>query len=328
MSYQITIIGLGEIGTSLGLALNYHKDQLFRVGTDTRKSAEKNAENCGAVDKIIHNLSDAIKEADIVFLALPSKSVKDVMEWIGKEVREGCVVIDSCPTKTAAAGWAKEFLADPTHYVSVYPALNPDVLSVPGNSYNSAKEELFKNGTFYIAAAPNTESTVVKLAVDLANLVGSYSSFCDMAELDSLIASSMTMPAVISNAIFNTAYKQNSWRETAKLGGKVFFQMTRPEHSGAVDPSPEMMLQNRENTVRMLNEFILSLKEYRDALQNNDEASLRNLLENTKEKREKWFDAYVAKEWRHEASEKHEQMSAGEIFGQMFLGGLSRRKKS
>ena len=58
MPVQITLIGLGQIGTSMGMALAAHKDSLLRVGHDRKVDAERAAEKLGAIDKSIHNLPD------------------------------------------------------------------------------------------------------------------------------------------------------------------------------------------------------------------------------------------------------------------------------
>ena len=63
MQLQLTLIGLGEIGASVGLALRYQKKDIFRVGLDSRKSAEEAAKRVDAADKIEHSYADAVKKA-------------------------------------------------------------------------------------------------------------------------------------------------------------------------------------------------------------------------------------------------------------------------
>ena len=70
MTVQMTIIGMGQIGTSIGLALSDHKEKIYRVGHDLRKEFTSDAEKMGAIDKAVNNLFSAITEADIVILAL------------------------------------------------------------------------------------------------------------------------------------------------------------------------------------------------------------------------------------------------------------------
>ena len=65
MQLQLTLIGLGEIGASVGLALRYQKKDIFRVGLDSRKSAEEAAKRVDAVDKIEHSYADAVKKTQV-----------------------------------------------------------------------------------------------------------------------------------------------------------------------------------------------------------------------------------------------------------------------
>ena len=69
MSAQITIIGLGKIGTSIGLALADETDQLTRIGHDKSMETAKSAEKLGALDKVHLNLHASVENADIVILA-------------------------------------------------------------------------------------------------------------------------------------------------------------------------------------------------------------------------------------------------------------------
>ena len=49
MPVQLTIIGLGQIGTSVGLALAGKKDLIFRMGHDKENGNAKKAEKTGGV---------------------------------------------------------------------------------------------------------------------------------------------------------------------------------------------------------------------------------------------------------------------------------------
>ena len=328
MAIQITIVGLGEIGTSLGLALKFQKKEILRVGCDIHKYAEQNAESVDAVDKIQHNLFNAVENADIIFLAIPTDELEEVMKLIGHELKEGAVVMEICDAKVSARKWANQYLKDPTHYTGLYAALNADWLTELSDEHHTAHEDLFKTGTIFISSSKDTAPGVVKLAADLATLIGAHSAFCEAEELDGLIASIFDIPYLIGNAVFDTAKRQNSWREARKLGSKTFARITEPV-TGQPDREKlgKSLLENRENSLRMLNEFIVTLKEYRDAIQNQDAAGLDTLLKNNKNGREEWLNEYKAAAWRHEEESKMQQPSTGEYFGQLFLGGLSRTKK-
>ncbi len=328
MAVQITIIGLGEIGTSLGLALQYQKEQILRIGSDIHKYAEQNALSVDAIDRIEHNIFDAVKDADILFLAIPVDEIESVLKLVGSDLKEECVVFETGFAKTAAKRWANQYLKVPSHFAGLYAAVNSSRLNEPSDEFHSAHEDLFKNGTLFISSTADTDPNVVKLASDLSSLIGSHSTFCDPEELDGLIASIFNVPYLMSNVIFNTAKRQNSWREARKLGGKHFAQMTA---SVTKQPDRELygkfLLENRENTLRLIHEFMLTLKEYRDAIQNEDESVLKTLLTNNNEDREKWLKDYESTEWRHEGETNTHSPTTGEFLGQLFFGGLARKKK-
>ena len=77
MTVNLTIIGLGQIGTSVGLALADQSEVVFRLGHDREISKARKAEKMGALDKVSINLPSAVREADLVLLALPVDQIRD-----------------------------------------------------------------------------------------------------------------------------------------------------------------------------------------------------------------------------------------------------------
>ena len=71
MAIQITIVGLGQIGASMGLALANRPELLRRVGHDRDLKTARQAEKLGALDRVEMNLPKAVRGADLVVLSLP-----------------------------------------------------------------------------------------------------------------------------------------------------------------------------------------------------------------------------------------------------------------
>ena len=112
MTVQITIIGLGQIGASAGLALAEHKNLLHRVGHDKDPGVAKQAKKMDAVDDIKSNLPAAVREAKIVLLSLPVHEIRATLETIAKDLPSGAVVMDTAPVKEAVSKWAQEILPE------------------------------------------------------------------------------------------------------------------------------------------------------------------------------------------------------------------------
>src|SRR5512138_4030418 len=110
MPVQITIIGLNQIGASIGLALAKVKDQVTRIGNDREPTIARQAEKAGAVDKTVFNLPSAVREADVVILALPVDEIRETIEIIAQDLKPGSVMIDTSPVKGPVLEWVKELL--------------------------------------------------------------------------------------------------------------------------------------------------------------------------------------------------------------------------
>src|SRR3990172_3985989 len=110
MTIQITILGLGQVGASFGLALADKKSSIQRVGNDREPEVCKRAQKLGAVDKIHFNLPSAVRNADVVMLCMPVDEIKNTLEGISRDLKEGCVVVDTSPVKIGVAEWAQNLL--------------------------------------------------------------------------------------------------------------------------------------------------------------------------------------------------------------------------
>ncbi|HSQ40138.1 MAG TPA: prephenate dehydrogenase/arogenate dehydrogenase family protein, partial [Anaerolineales bacterium] len=125
MTIQVTIIGLGQMGGSIGLALAAHKEKIQRVGHDKDADAARAAQKAGAVDTVQFNLPASVEQADIVILSLPLNEVRDTLNFIRADLKEGAVVLDISPSRRQAEAWARETLPSGRYYLGLIPAINP-----------------------------------------------------------------------------------------------------------------------------------------------------------------------------------------------------------
>jgi prephenate dehydrogenase len=156
MAVQITIIGLGQIGASMGLALAPHKELIHRVGHDRDYRVARLAEKMGVVDKISHNLPNSVKDSDIVLLALPTDQIRDTLELIASDLKADAVIMDTTPVKETMVRWTQELLPDGCHYVGLTPVINPSYLLNQKSGIEAAQADLFHSGMVVIVSPPRT----------------------------------------------------------------------------------------------------------------------------------------------------------------------------
>ena len=119
---KLTIIGTGLIGTSLGLALQRSQVRdLTIVGTDESGPARNGAQKRKAFDRVESRLMSAIDGADIVVLATPVMAMQELMEVIGPQLPEGCMVTDVGSSKKVVLEWAEQYLPGTVDFVGGTP---------------------------------------------------------------------------------------------------------------------------------------------------------------------------------------------------------------
>jgi prephenate dehydrogenase len=79
---QVTIIGTGLIGGSLGLALKKRHLAANVIGCDRAPVLER-AQTCGAIDSGTTNPADAVRGSDLIVLATPVLPILDLVGRLG-----------------------------------------------------------------------------------------------------------------------------------------------------------------------------------------------------------------------------------------------------
>ncbi len=327
MTTNITIIGLGEIGSSLAMAFRKQGDTFSVTGLDYLRSAERRAEENRWADKIEHNLFDATENADTVILAVPSDQTRGILEVIGRSLKENVFVVDCCPNKCAAAGWARQYMDHPENFIGVWFGVNPQYLGVKSDGGKTAAADLFKGSSLFIAAEQDTAEDTIKLACGLADMLEMECSFAEPLELDAMISASYHLPALASHALLRSVIRHSGWLDGKKAAGKVFCAAA---YQVNVKPDREKIgssfMESREHSVRLLNEYICELKTLRDILQSSDEEGLRTLIGENEKALDQWLADYRKSNLVSENLSHTVNVSASEILSQTFFGGLLRRK--
>jgi prephenate dehydrogenase len=319
MPVQITILGLGQVGASIGLALAKIKDQVTRIGNDREPSVARQAEKIGAVDKTVINLPSAVREADVVILALPVDEIRETMEVIAQDLKPGSVLIDTSPAQSTVMGWARELLPGPDRYfIALTPSLNPAYLMETETGVANAHADLFKSSLLLISSQPGNDESALTLATNLTQILGATPLFTDPVEADGLIACGMLLPGLVSAALVNAAANQPGWREARKLAGHAFAQATEPVlHLDEKKVLGQAALFNAENTARLLNAVIAELAELRDGLTNQKPEAVQAWMENARAARELWEKQRLAADWEPRA-EGPRMPSGSEAIGKLF----------
>jgi prephenate dehydrogenase len=328
MTVQITIIGLGQIGASLGLALASQKENLLRVGHDKDFSIERAAQQKGVVDKTEHNLPRAVQNSDVVLLSLPVHQVRETLKYIAPDLKRGAVVVDTTPIKSEVAKWAAEILPEGCYYIGLIPTIGSAFIQEMGTGLDLAKADLFKNSIFLLDAPAGTSGDALQLVSGLVKFTGATVMISDIVESDGLMASTYLLPQLVSAALVNATVNQPGWLEAQKVAGRAYFAATSAFDTQDDPESLQMLsMHNRENVSRTLDSMIAALIDLRDDIEQGNSESIKARLQAAQRGHEDWLNDNASANWVEKKVEHLEPISLKERFLGSMLGKSSKDKK-
>lgn len=312
---QITIVGLGLIGTSLGLALQQIDVDLEIVGHDLDHSVAKSAARMGAVDRVEWNLIRAIEGADIVLLAIPVMAIRDTLTAIAQDLKPGVLITDTASTKRKVIAWAEELLPAHASFVGGDP-----IVRQAGQGQAAARADLFRGAPYCVVPTVQATEEAVQLLTGLVSKIGAEPFFLDAAEHDGLMAGIGHLPFVLSAAMVGMAADSPSSPDLQRMVGQEYRSSTQ---FLSTDPAVyrDLCLTNAENIVRWIDTFIARLTEVRGILESEDEERLGILFTEAMQTRDRWLKGTPT---TSAVSETLEQAGAGGLrsllFGSRFGG--------
>jgi len=327
MTVQITIIGMGQIGTSIGLALAEHSSMVYRVGHDKEIAVANLAKKSGALDRVDINIPHAVEDAGLVILAVPLDELRDTLKAVAQDVRPDVVVVDMSPVKESVLTWAKELLPAYAHYIGAVPVINPEYLQTHDSGTEAAHADLFRKGLLAIVPARGVPAEAIKLVTDLGHLLGAEHLFIDPTELDSVMTVTHLLPQLMAAALLNTTVERPGWREARMLTGRPYAAAVGP--AASFDPSAalaEAALGSREHVLRSIDALIENLNDLREDVRNQDAVSLTRHLEHARQGHDRWLSERKAANWgAAETASRSEMPTVQDFFGRMI--GMRRRRK-
>jgi len=256
---KIAIIGLGLIGGSIGLGLKKAASGKVEIhGYDRDMKAGKRAAKIGAVDKAPYKLYDAVKEANMIILAMPVLAIRDMMETIADMISPGCVVTDTGSTKGAIMSWAEEYLPKGVSFVGGHPMAGKELSGI-----DAADAALFQGSRYVIIPGANASKEATTSVIDLAELLEAKPYFLDASEHDSYVAAVSHLPIIMSSALVSATTRSPSWREISKLASTGFRDVSRLA-SGDPVMNLDICITNGESIVHWIDQAIGELRSYRD----------------------------------------------------------------
>lgn len=308
---NISIVGLGTVGASLGLALKAVAPEIIITGHDADPDRAKRAQDLGAVDKRHWNLPAACEGADLVLVDLPLSEMEKTLRSLAEALKDGATVLDTCSLKGAVMEIAARVL--------------PERISFIGGSLLSPKlcegiapsAEIVRGAIFFLVPSARASAEALERASDFVEAVGARPHYIEAAEYDSLVAAMVQAPALCALAILKTVEEAAGARERRYACGSAFAALTQILSTAAVEN--EALQANRDRLAYWLDEMIAELIHLRSTLVANSPTLAEEIVQVRR----------MAQAWLQGPGEEGAPPSKGGALGwrQMLLGDLGRKPR-
>lgn len=281
MIKQITIIGLGLIGGSLGLALCKSRKISQVVGQDVDVFAIKTAVARGAVHWSTTSLSLAVKYSDIVVLAVPVGRMKNIVQEIIPYLKEGCIITDVGSTKEKLVEEISQILPHHIYFVGAHPMAGSERGGILG-----ADPYLFENAIFCITPRENTHKIAVESVTALAGFVGAKVKLISPSEHDQMVAGVSHLPYLVAVSLVNSVCQlSQDYPGTLTLAAGGFRDTTR---IAGGDPLmwKDISLSNQQAIIRMIDLFSANMEIIKRKIMDTCPEDLMQIFQESRTNRE------------------------------------------
>jgi len=279
----VTIIGLGLIGGSIGLSLRQGNRLGWEiVGYSRRQETIAGALKLGAIGRGEVNLENAVKQADLVIIATPVLTVKEILSKIAPHLSCGCTVTDTASTKVQVVKWAKEILSPKVDFIGGHPMAGKESYGI-----QAAEAKLFRGCTYCLTSSEDASPKSIGIMTSMVKKLGAIPFFIDAQEHDNLVAGISHLPILLSAALVSLTTKNPSWLKISKLAASGYRDLTRLA-SGNPEVNSNICLSNQEAIINWVDKFIQELERYRQLVAKGDNR-LEQTLAETNKARQKWL---------------------------------------
>jgi prephenate dehydrogenase len=279
----VAIIGLGLIGGSIGLALRQGKRSEWEiVGYSRHQETVADALSLGAIERAATNIQDAVSRAELVIVATPAVTVREIFSEMAPYLPAGGVVTDTASTKVQVMKWAEQMLPPTVNFIGGHPMAGSEAYGI-----KAARGDLFRGCTYCLTPSEKASSKSVDVVTDMVKKLRARPLFIDAQEHDNLVAGISHLPMLLSAALVSLTAKNPSWSKMSKLAASGYHDLTRLA-SGNPELNYHICLTNQEAIVDWIDKFSQELNRYRQMVAKGDKG-LEQALADANKARQEWL---------------------------------------
>ncbi|AOY75813.1 prephenate dehydrogenase [Clostridium formicaceticum] len=272
---RIVIIGMGLIGGSMALALKKSGFEGEIIGYDVSKDTLEEAKILRAIDTSCADPKEAVKDANLVVMAVPVGYYAEIFKEIAPFLPENVVVTDVGSVKGYVEDVVDAYLPRDIQFLGGHPMAGSEK-----GGLGASSPSLYENAYYFLTPNKNTtEDTIAALEALIRNM-GAFPVVVAADEHDKIVAQISHMPHLVAVLLANTLERRNSICYTPFVGGG--FRDTTRIAAGNPHMWRDIFFYNQREILEGIEVLEVMLKEFKEILRQERTEEVLDTLKKAK----------------------------------------------
>lgn len=278
----VSIVGVGLIGASLGLALKGAGVVREVIGVGRSSANLDQAKKMGAIDRVA-DLAEAVQSSQWIVLCVPVAQMRAIFTQLEPHLGSNTLITDAGSTKSDVILAAKEVLGKKVcQFVPAHP-----IAGGAQHGAAAARADLFQGKQTIICQLQENSAADVALVEEFWKVLGSNIKRISAVQHDAIYAAVSHLPHILSYALMASVLNSEDAEQKLGHAGAGFRDFTRIAAS-----SPEMWrdicIANKQAILKELDQYLSVTGRLREMIAKEDAAGLEKVFQKASRARQKW----------------------------------------
>ena len=272
----IGFIGLGLIGGSIAKTIRKFHPDYHILAYAKHKETLAAALNCNAIDAVLEEKDERYHTCDYIFLCAPVEYNIEYLKYLKNVISDDCIITDAGSVKGPIHKAVEELGMDHC-FIGGHPMAGSEQ-----SGFEHSSDHLLENA--YYILTPGGQVPLEKLTEfsELIDSLGSIPMVLTAEEHDFITAGVSHLPHIIASTLVNFVKTHDTKDEMMKnLAAGGFKDITRIASSSPV-MWQNICLKNKDNIVEILDQYIDSLEDFKEAVEREDDLDLYTRFESSR----------------------------------------------
>ena len=286
MFNKISIIGCGLIGSSILRAV-VEKKLASKISAYDKSSKVIDYLKKNFSIEVCNNISNAVKDSDLVIIASPLSSYKEILLSIQSNLKENVILTDTGSAKKEVNKIISNLNLKNVNWIASHP--------IAGTEYSGPEAgfaTLFNNRWCILSADNKVSKDKINELEKFWSNLGSKVKSMSFEDHDYILSLTSHLPHAVAYSIVKTAINnEDKFKDDViqySAGGLRDFTRI-----AASDPLmwKDIFIDNSDNILKVLDNYSKNLEEIKNAIKNKDSKKLLEIFSSTKKIRKEIIKA-------------------------------------